>query len=132
MIAGLNRALVINYIKNVARNRKLEEPIFFSGGVSCNKGVVKAFKEYLKKDIIVSDFNKLTGAIGIALLTKERITASSFDKGIIDSNIERKTKFCDGCGNQCEVTLIYENNNFIGKFNDKCGNFKNEMFNTQL
>lgn len=124
LIAGLNRALVINYIKNIMKNRTLEEPIFFSGGVSCNEGVVKAFKEYLKKDIIVSKFNKLTGAIGVALLTKENTNKSSFNSNIINSNIERKTKFCDGCGNQCEVTLIYQNNNIIDKFNDKCGSYK--------
>lgn len=124
LIAGLNRALVINYLKNVMKNRTLEEPIFFSGGVSCNKGVIKAFRDYLGKKIIVSEFNKLTGAIGIGLLTKEKINKSLFRKDIMDLNIERKTQFCENCGNQCEVTLIYANNNLIGKFNDRCGNFK--------
>lgn len=124
LIAGLNRALVINYIKNVARNRYLEEPIFFSGGVSCNKGVVKAFKEYLKKDIIVSEFNKLTGAIGVALLTKEKVNKSAFKADVINSDIERKTISCNGCGNQCEVTLVYENGKLIDQFNDKCGEKK--------
>lgn len=123
-IAGLNRALVINYIKNVMKNRTLEEPIFFSGGVSCNKGVIKAFEEYLNKKIVVSEFNKLTGAIGISLLVKEKnIKTSKFKKDIITSNIQRKTKLCNKCGNLCEVTLIYKNNEYIDKFKDECNNF---------
>lgn len=124
LIAGLNRALVINYLKNVMKNRQLEEPIFFSGGVSCNQGVVKAFKEYLGKDIIVSEFNKLTGAIGIALLTKKQVNQCSFNSDIINSDIEMKTRFCEECGNQCEVSLIYSKNQLIGKFNDICENFQ--------
>ena len=120
LIAGLNRALVINYIKNVARNRRLEEPIFFSGGVASNKGVIKAFNEYLNTEVIVSNFNKINGAIGIALLTKERISESNFRRDIIDSEIERKTNFCNGCGNQCEITFIYKDNEKIDCIGNRC------------
>lgn len=123
LIGGLNRALVINYLKNVMKNRTLEEPIFFSGGVSCNKGVVKAFKEYLGKDIIVSEFNKLTGAIGIGLLTKEKIRGSSFRRDIINSNIEKETFICRDCANNCEVTKILENKKILAYFGSRCGKY---------
>ena len=39
--AGLCRSIVINYLNNVCKGKKLKPPIMFQGGVSKNIGVVK-------------------------------------------------------------------------------------------
>lgn len=49
IVAGLCRSIVLNYLNNVGKGKKIEEPIVFQGGVSKNEGVLKYFKEVLKK-----------------------------------------------------------------------------------
>ena len=40
IIAGLCRSVVLNYINNVCKGKKIVDPIIFQGGVSKNKGVL--------------------------------------------------------------------------------------------
>ena len=47
IIAGLCRAVVNNYLNNVAKGKKIQGPVVFQGGVSKNEGVVKAFEDAL-------------------------------------------------------------------------------------
>ena len=69
--AGLCKSIVINYLNNVGKGMKIEEPIVFQGGVSKNPCVVKYFKEILKKDVKVLEDGHLMGAYGIAILSKK-------------------------------------------------------------
>ena len=55
IIAGLCKSVVLNYLNNVGKGKKISSPIIFQGGVSKNKGVVKYFKEILGADIIVDE-----------------------------------------------------------------------------
>ena len=77
IIAGLCKSIVLNYLNNVGKGKKIKGPIVFQGGVSKNKGVVKYFKEILKEDIIVDDNSHLMGALGIAILSKNNIQIKS-------------------------------------------------------
>ena len=43
IIAGLCKSVVLNYLNNVGKGKKIVGPIIFQGGVSKNKGVVKYF-----------------------------------------------------------------------------------------
>lgn len=52
IIAGLCESVVLNYLNNVAKGKRLESPIIFQGGVSKNIGVVKAFENILNTKII--------------------------------------------------------------------------------
>ena len=51
IIAGLCRSIVLNYLNNVAKGKKIHGPIVFQGGVSKNKGVVHYFEEQLGEPI---------------------------------------------------------------------------------
>lgn len=48
IIAGLCKSIVLNYLNNVGKGKKIYGPIVFQGGVSKNDGVKKYFEEVLK------------------------------------------------------------------------------------
>ncbi len=43
IVAGLCKSIVLNYLNNVGKGKKIKGPIIFQGGVSKNKGVVHFF-----------------------------------------------------------------------------------------
>lgn len=120
IVAGLCKSIVLNYLNNVGKGKKIESPIVFQGGVSKNKGVVRYFKEVLKSDIIVDDDGHLMGAYGIAILSKNK------NNKIYDLNI-RNIKFdtigeeCSLCPNNCEILKIYKDGKLIEATGSKCG-----------
>lgn len=123
IIAGLCKSIVNNYLNNVAKGKHIEEPIVFQGGVSKNKGVIKYFKEILKKDVIVLENGHLMGAYGVAILAKNN---SKNDKryNLNIKDIEFKTKGfeCKKCPNECEIVRIYREGKHVDSFGSKCGN----------
>lgn len=120
IVAGLCKSIVMNYLNNVGKGKKIEGPIVFQGGVSKNKGVVKYFTEILGEDIIVDDNSHLMGAIGIAILSKRNESDVVFSLGIEDIAFETKGSSCKGCPNHCEVVKIYKNEEHIDTFGNKC------------
>lgn len=120
IIAGLCRSIVINYLNNVGKGKKIKTPIVFQGGVSKNKGVVKYFKEILGEDIIVDENSHLMGALGIAILSKKYKTDKIYDLNIADLKFETIGSECKGCANNCEVLKIYKDNTLIDSFGNKC------------
>jgi predicted CoA-substrate-specific enzyme activase len=70
IIYGLCLALARNFLADAGRNRPIEPPIVFQGGVAKNAGMVKAFRETLGFEIIVPESPELSGALGAALLLK--------------------------------------------------------------
>ena len=69
--AGLAYSIVKNYLNRVVGNRKIGDTIFLQGGIAHNQAVVNAFRSLLNKEIIVPEFFSVTGALGVAVLTKE-------------------------------------------------------------
>ena len=69
--AGLAYSIVKNYLNRVVGSKKIGETIFLQGGIAYNQAVVNAFRSILDKEIIVPDFFSVTGALGVAVLTKE-------------------------------------------------------------
>lgn len=120
IIAGLCKSVVINYLNNVGKGKKIKPPIVFQGGVSKNKGVVKYFKEILKEDIIVDENGHLMGAIGIAIMSKKYKTDRIYNLDIADIKFETKGIECKGCSNNCEVLKIYKDDVLIDSFGNKC------------
>jgi len=80
ILAGLCRTIAKNFLSNLARSKQLLSPIMFQGGVAANTGVKKAFEEELECPLIVPPHHKLTGALGCALLIKERLQQSVGEK----------------------------------------------------
>lgn len=120
IIAGLCRSIVINYLNNVGKGKKIITPIVFQGGVSKNKGVLKYFKEILGEDVIVDENSHLMGALGIAILSKKYKTDKIYDLNIADLKFETIGSECKGCANNCEVLKIYKDNTLIDSFGNKC------------
>lgn len=120
--AGLCKSIVINYLNNVCKGKKIKPPIMFQGGVSKNIGVVKYFKEILGEEIIVHEDGFLMGAYGIAILSKNN--KKNYNLDIKDIKFETKGYECDKCGNNCEIINIYKDNKIVDIWGSKCGNIK--------
>lgn len=121
IIAGLCRSVALNYLNNVAKGKKIKEPIIFQGGVSKNIGVKKAFEEILNTNIITDEDGHLMGALGVAILSKnEKEINFSFD--ITDYNYNTSTLFCNKCPNNCEIICVKNNNKLIDSWGNRCEN----------
>ncbi|MBN2413824.1 hypothetical protein JXQ31_19275 [candidate division KSB1 bacterium] len=106
--AGLAYAVVHNYINRVVRGRKIGDKIYFQGGTAYNRAVASAFATVLGKEIIVPPHNGVIGAIGAALLAKEKIELLNvstrfrgFDLSKVKFSMRNIT--CNGCTNRCDV-----------------------------
>jgi len=120
IVAGLCKSIVLNYLNNVGKGKKIKGPIIFQGGVSKNRGVVKYFKEVLGEDIIVDENSHLLGALGIAIISKKYETDKVYSFDINDIKFETKGHECTGCTNNCEVLKIYKNDELIDAWGNRC------------
>ena len=108
VIAGLAYSIAYNYINRVVRGRKIGDCIFFQGGTAYNDAVAAAFSMVCNKEIIVPPHNAVLGAIGAALLAKEKIAATGMStrfRGYDLSQVEYQLRefTCQGCGNLCSI-----------------------------
>ena len=108
VIAGLAYSIAYNYINRVVRGRRIGDYIFFQGGTAYNDAVAAAFAAVTGKEIVVPPHNAVLGAIGAAMLAKDKVISSSaqtrfrgYDVGRIDYKLREFT--CKGCGNHCSV-----------------------------
>jgi predicted CoA-substrate-specific enzyme activase len=124
LVAGLAYSVVMNYLNRVVRGRKIGETIYFQGGTAYNDSVAAAFSQVLGRKIIVPPHNGVIGAIGMALLardkvraTKEPTTFRGFDLSKVD--YRRREFVCKGCSNYCDMQeiLIGDSRTYWG---DKC------------
>lgn len=120
IVAGLCKSIVLNYLNNVGKGKKIVEPIVFQGGVSKNKGVVKFFNEVLGTSVIVDDNSHLMGAIGAAILSSKDNSNKEFSMNVNDIKFETKGFECKGCSNNCEIVKIFKNNKLIDAFGNRC------------
>ncbi|NLM63051.1 MAG: 2-hydroxyglutaryl-CoA dehydratase [Mollicutes bacterium] len=120
IIAGLCKSIVINYLNNVGRGKKILKPVVFQGGVSKNKGVLKYFEEILKTKIIVDENGHLMGALGVAILAKQKNKDKSINLDINNIKFETKGSECDKCPNNCEILKIYKNDQLIDVWGNRC------------
>ena len=123
IIAGLCKSVVINYLNNVGKGKKIIGPVIFQGGVSKNKGVVKYFEEILGQKVIVDKNSHLMGAIGIAVLAKKNKTGKIYSLELDDIEFHTKAFECNRCANNCELLKIYRNNKIVDSWGSKCGKY---------
>lgn len=123
IVAGLCKSIVLNYLNNVGKGKKIKGPIVFQGGVSKNKGVVKYFEEVLGQKVIVDANSHLMGAIGIAILAHNNANGKNYDLNIKDILFETKGIECNRCSNHCELLKIYKDKQLIDSWGSKCGKF---------
>ncbi len=133
IIAGLCDSLVRNYLNNLAKGKDLNEPIVFQGGVSFNKGIVKAFERHLGLKVTVPKYNVLMGALGMSILARDYYsehghTTSFRGVDVADVLFETSGFNCDGCPNQCEIIEVRApedtENEIIARWGDRCGKWE--------
>lgn len=122
ILAGVCRAVAVNYINNVAKGKKIRGPVVFNGGVSKNKAVVKAFEEIIGSKIIVDNNSHLMGAFGVALMASLEKEERIFDFNIDNLKLETKIVECGRCANNCEVVMVYKNDKLLDYWGNHCEN----------
>jgi len=128
IVKGLCDALVRNYINNLGRGKNLKAPFVFQGGVAANKGIVRAFEEEVKTNIIIPKYYNVMGAIGSAIFAKDYIeNESSTTKfrgvDIMSIDFTPDSSECTGCSNNCELIRIAMDSKNMVVWGDRCGKF---------
>jgi len=124
--AGLAFSIARNYLEKVVAGRPVGKVIVFQGGVASNPSVVRAFALETGREIRVHPFNRISGAIGAAILAGERATVAgkkSPDAAAIGRRLGQDyavTSFtCAHCSNRCQVNRItFEDR--VAFFGDTC------------
>ena len=121
IIAGLCKSIVLNYLNNVGKGKKIYGPIVFQGGVSKNDGVKKYFEEVLKHEVIVDQDSHLMGALGIAILAKNNKINKKYDLNIKNVKFDTIGMECNKCSNNCEILKIYKDDKLIDAWGSRGG-----------
>ncbi len=108
LAAGLAYSVALNYLNRVVRGRKIGKVIFFQGGTAYNDAVAAAFSGILGKRIIVPPHNGVIGAIGMALIARDRMKDSgqpSRFRGYDLARVNFTTRefVCQACSNYCDM-----------------------------
>ena len=124
LAAGLAYSVALNYLNRVVRGRKIGDVIFFQGGTAYNDAVAAAFSQILDKTIIVPPHNGVIGAIGMALLARDRMASHDKPSKFRGYNLEEvdfttREFVCQACSNFCDIKefKIEGNKTYWG---DKC------------
>ncbi len=72
IVKGLHKALA-SRVAALALSIGVEEKIAFTGGVAHNAGMVGALERVLKTKLVVHEYCQIMGALGAALLARERV-----------------------------------------------------------
>jgi len=64
--------MVRNYLNNVGKNKDIQGPIFFQGGVAANPGICKAFEDELGQPMIVPEHYGVMGAFRCSLFSARK------------------------------------------------------------
>jgi len=128
IIAGLCEALVRNYLNNVAKGKDIQKPILFQGGVAANLGIKKALEKELGTEIHVPKFYSVMGAIGSAILAREKMDGSGPSQfkgfGIVDLDCRTRNIICKECENICEVVEFIIEDKPVSYWGDRCGKWE--------
>ncbi|SDC11279.1 CoA-substrate-specific enzyme activase, putative [Candidatus Frackibacter sp. WG11] len=125
IIAGLCEALVRNYLNNVGQGKDILAPVVFQGGVAANEGIKEAFAEALETEIVVPEHHDVMGAIGAALLAKDKIVNDGEETSFKGWNVTEieytPSSFeCEGCANLCEVIEIRMDGEIVSRWGHRC------------
>lgn len=123
LAAGLCYSIAYNYLNKVVSPHKIGEYIALQGGVAFNKGVIAAFEYILGKKIFIPEHHEVTGALGIALITKEsNIEKTNFRGFLLNSDYKLETFECKICSNNCKIKqlIVNEKKTYYGS---RCGRY---------
>jgi predicted CoA-substrate-specific enzyme activase len=109
ILASVLHSVRENYLKKVAVEATIGNHICFQGATAKNKALVAAFEAKLSKEIFVSRYCHLTGALGLTYLLKEEHTGKSGFRGLdlYKKEIPVQIETCQLCNNHCKIRLAY-------------------------
>lgn len=125
ILYGLCRSLVRNYLNDVVRGKAVLPPIVFQGGVAFNRGIIRAFEESMKDEIIVPPHHEVTGAIGAALLARENVSGNGMGTafrgfGVGDADFCTSSFECRACSRVCEIAQVIMDREIVACFGGHC------------
>ena len=120
IVAGLCRAVVLNYLNNVGKGKQIKGPVVFQGGVSKNAAVVKEFERELGLSVHVDPNGHLMGAIGVAVLAKQEEIETVFSFDVTETEFETRGVECTNCPNSCEMITVYKDSELLDAWGNKC------------
>ena len=124
LIAGLCEALVRNYLNNVGKGKDISPSVVFQGGVAANQGMKRAFEKALGMEIIIPKEHCLMGAIGTAILARNKVKATGKTKfrgfDVTDIVYQITSFECSECPNLCEIISITVEGNAICRWGGRC------------
>ena len=133
IVMGLCEALVRNYLNNVGKGKRVEQPVVFQGGVAANAGLRKAFAKVLNMPINIPEHYDVMGAIGAAILAVEAMQRSrtpSLFRGnsfILEGDFKTSSHECSGCTNICEVVCIKRDRQVLAYWGDRCKKWESSL-----
>ncbi|MCD7708437.1 MAG: acyl-CoA dehydratase activase, partial [Clostridiales bacterium] len=126
IMAGLCRSIIQNVFTKVIRMSNLQslgDHIVVQGGTFCNDAVLRALEEYIGRPVTRAPYPGVMGAIGAALIAKERAYARTFI-GLENleefSYTQEANSPCPFCGNHCKRTIITFSNGSSWITNNRC------------
>ncbi len=130
IMAGLCRSIIENVFTKVIRISNLDslgDKIVVQGGTFRNDAVLRAMEQYIGKEVIRAPYPGIMGAIGAALITKERFGAGEKEKTFIgldamdDFSYSQESNFpCPFCTNHCKRTIVTFSNGKSWVTNNRC------------
>lgn len=121
IMAGLCRSIIENVFTKVIRLSNLDSlgnGIVVQGGTFLNDAVLRAFEEYLGKEVVRAPYPGLMGALGVAMLTKTHMEALrekdaqavsrfiGFDAVAALEYTQQQNLTCPFCANHCNRTRV--------------------------
>ncbi len=114
--AGLCYSICKNYLNKVVGGKEITGKIFLQGGIAFNQGIINAFRALTGKEITVPCYFSVTGAYGIAVITKEEaLNSKAVSREDCKQLSELKTEKNNMLENRNEIFSSRINNLF---FND--------------
>ena len=130
IMAGLCRSIIENVFTKVIRLSNLDslgDRIVVQGGTFENDAVLRAMEEYTGREVIRAPYPGLMGAIGMALITRERYrkhlgTGTFLDLEELDrfSYHQEDNAPCPFCANHCKRTILRFSNGNSWITNNRC------------
>jgi hypothetical protein len=107
ILAAVLHSVRENYLKKVAVEATIGNHICFQGATAKNKALVAAFENKLGKEIFVSKYCHLTGALGLTYLLAEEHKGKSQFRGldIYHKEIPVQIETCYLCNNNCRIRI---------------------------
>ena len=130
IMAGLCRSIIENVFTKVIRISNLDslgERIVVQGGTFENDAVVRAMEEYTGRQVVRAPYPGLMGAVGVALIAKERHAREPEKRTFIDldslddfSYTQESNAPCPFCTNHCRRTIVTFSNGNSWVTNNRC------------